>query len=566
MATLIARSIPVAGPVERALCSTAIRAATLLLACTYVVVLGITYIIFVAPGRTYVTDWLNDIMGLLDTANRFHLGQIPYKDYHLAFGPLVAVVPGLGLNLGLSAAQIFGFDSLIVSAFLLFAAVVVLPRRLTLVAAMFLFLFVWLVAAVPMGEGHYRVSWGCFYDRQAWAAILLILLFYVEPISHGRHDMWLDAVTLAALVLFACYTKFTFGAVAIGFVLASVFVSPYNRQVSLRCLAVVAAVAAALEATFHFHLAYVANIKEFLGSLKGEDRIRPAARILITNAPIALCTVGVALAPGAAGRGWRLNVLYAVACVLACVLLVMSTGHAGTSYIGLVAVFVAMGELARRSVEKHRKKTSVRSIFEKEIGALGCLFLAVAFSATESTNRLFALVDYTVHVVSRDTRLSPNPPTKLAGFIVHPVKAVSRFEDTAPSAIEAQYRNYEYIEETDYMQTITEGTRLVESVASTDQSVFTFDMVNPFPYTAGLRPPLGGHPQFWLGDHYTSDPSILPKPDEILGDADYVMVPTLPYYAEQLEIMMKIYGSALRTNYRLLKVSPHWELWARKVQ
>ena len=116
------------------------------------------------------------------------------------------------------------------------------------------------------------------------------------------------------------------------------------------------------------------------------------------------------------------------------------------------------------------------------------------------------------------------------------------------------------------MQTITEGTRLVESVASTDQSVFTFDMVNPFPYTAGLRPPLGGHPQFWLGDHYTSDPSILPKPDEILGDADYVMVPTLPYYAKQLEIMMKIYGSSLRTNYRLLKVSPHWELWARKVQ
>jgi hypothetical protein len=91
-------------------------------------------------------------------------------------------------------------------------------------------------------------------------------------------------------------------------------------------------------------------------------------------------------------------------------------------------------------------------------------------------------------------------------------------------------------------------------------------MVNPFPYTAGLRPPLGGHPQCWLGDHYTSDSSILPKPDEILGDADYVMVPMLPYYAEQLEIMMKIYGSTLRTNYRLLKVSPHWELRARKVQ
>jgi hypothetical protein len=79
-----------------------------------------------------------------------------------------------------------------------------------------------------------------------------------------------------------------------------------------------------------------------------------------------------------------------------------------------------------------------------------------------------------------------------------------------------------------------------------------------------MRPPLHGYPQFWIGGPYTQDPNILPKPDELLGDADYVMVPRLPYTAYQLALMMRLYGDALREKYQLLKTSPHWDLWARK--
>ena len=345
-------------------------------------------------------------------------------------------------------------------------------------------------------------------------------------------------------MLFECYTKFTFGIVAIGFVFANACVSSYNRQVSLRCLGIIAFTATALEATFHFHAAYVANVKGFISWVQARNRIWDATKIFIADAPITLCAIGVALAPKALGRQNRWDMIFALGCVLACVLLRMGIGDGGVGLIGLVAVFFVMGELARRAAEKRGDLD--RSLFGPQFIAIACLFLGVVFSATDSMGRVIVLADYTTHIVLRGA--SPNPPPKLAGFVVRPPPEYK----FALGPLEAA----------EYMELIADGTSLLKSIAEPDRSVFTFDVVNPFPYTADMRPPLGGWPQFFIGKPYTTDPNILPSPDRLLGNVDYVMVPK--HTDRQRYLMMKLYGPALREKYQLLKTSLYWDLWMRK--
>jgi hypothetical protein len=56
----------------------------------------------------------------------------------------------------------------------------------------------------------------------------------------------------------------------------------------------------------------------------------------------------------------------------------------------------------------------------------------------------------------------------------------------------------------------------------------------------------------------------LPTPEALLGGADLVMVPALPYAADQLANMQRLYGTYLRQHFDPAGISPHWQLWARR--
>src|ERR1019366_5770717 len=177
-----------------------------------------------------------------------------------------------------------------------------------------------------------------------------ILLFYVEPETIKPHDKWVDAFALAALVLLEIYTKFTFGAIALGFVAANTVVSRYNRQVSIRSLFLIVAFAASLEVAFRFHMAYWHNITEFVSWVSG-GRLgsRAVVSILIANCWIILACLGATLATRVAGRRSAFDGLYVVGCILSSMLLRTSVGDNPTvGLVALVTVPICLGEVARR--------------------------------------------------------------------------------------------------------------------------------------------------------------------------------------------------------------------------
>ncbi len=108
------------------------------------------------------------------------------------------------------------------------------------------------------------------------------------------------------------------------------------------------------------------------------------------------------------------------------------------------------------------------------------------------------------------------------------------------------------------------GTNMLLALKQPDLTVLNFDMVNPFPYAAAMKPPRNGYPLFYFDGAVSTDPNRVPAPNKLVGNVDYVMVPRLPYKSEQLVIMMALYGTYLKQNYFLYQESMYWDLWKRK--
>lgn len=529
------------------------RSTLRLLFSLFLICISITYLAFVAPGKSYIGVWLNDVMGLLDVAYRVHVGEVLYRDFQFSYGPLVAIIPAFGLDVGLDAGSIFGFEGLISSVVLLATAMIALPRRLTAASATLVFLYVWLLTVVPIGDAQpfSRISWGTFYNRQGWAAIFLILLFYIEPIRIERNTKWMDSVALATLVLFEIYLKFTFGAVALSFVFANAVVSRYNRDVATRSLIIILSVAGALELIFHFHAAYLHSIVVQSHMMNGAafsfwTRIFP---FLVSNFALLLGCLGAALVLWLTGHRSMLVWIYVAGAIGATFLLRLTVGASGAGWItALPAILVVLGELARRTAIHDSSSCGLPLGYSWNGHSVyfGCFSIVLIFILPEVLNRVIAMEDFVVKI--NRVHALPNLPKKLDSFLV-PDSGVNDAEGISTK---------------EYMKTISDGANLLLSLNKKEKSVLTFDMVNPFPYVSGMRPPVYGYPLFWMfGASYTADPKRLPSSGQLFGGVDYVMVPRSPYQAEQLENMQRVYGAYLTAHFYILKESTYWQLWQR---
>jgi hypothetical protein len=354
-------------------------------------------------------------------------------------------------------------------------------------------------------------------------------------------------------------------------------VSKYNRDVSIRSVALIAIVVACLEATLHFHLAYWRDILEQTSKASGHMDTSDALSMLVGNSPIILACLAALTATRAAGRSSAFDGLFVFACIAASMLVRASVGdnNAG-QLVALVAVLLCLSELARRAEMKSiAPATTTRLDWARHWASLGCLFLALVFISTEAGNRIIAWGNYYVKVTRADGRTLPGPPPFLSNFLVYKSDEPNLFDLTADNtptadAMLTRYRSAragsnEMLTVEEYMRTIIEGANLLRSVDYHNRTVFTFDMADLFTYALNMRPTSKGYPHMWVGGaSYTTDAKLLPQPEGLLGDADFIMVPRLPFSVSQFMALMDLYGPYLKSNYVQLKDSSHSELWTRK--
>ena len=121
----------------------------------------------------------------------------------------------------------------------------------------------------------------------------------------------------------------------------------------------------------------------------------------------------------------------------------------------------------------------------------------------------------------------------------------------------------EELSDDDYLKVVVEGANLLQVAGNHNETVFTFEQVNPFPYILSMKPLSNGYPLLYINGPVTTDPKLLPQARELFGAADFVMVPRLPHKASNFRNMMQIYGGYLSQHFSVLRDTAHWQLWKK---
>jgi hypothetical protein len=113
-----------------------------------------------------------------------------------------------------------------------------------------------------------------------------------------------------------------------------------------------------------------------------------------------------------------------------------------------------------------------------------------------------------------------------------------------------------------YTTYVNDGVALLERVTRPEERVLTMDMVNPFPYAMGRRPPRGGIAA--MAYHYLLSDDHRPSDNAYFGDADIVMVPK--HHASEdgyYDDFWKAYEPGLRQRFKLIAESDWWLVYRR---
>jgi hypothetical protein len=113
-----------------------------------------------------------------------------------------------------------------------------------------------------------------------------------------------------------------------------------------------------------------------------------------------------------------------------------------------------------------------------------------------------------------------------------------------------------------YTRYVNEGCALLRAQLQPGETVLTIDMMNPFPYALGERPPAGGIAA--AAYRYTLSDAYHPSDDAFFGNADVVMVPKRPASPPWFfDGFYHLYEHALHKRFRLVAETERWYLYHR---
>jgi hypothetical protein len=253
------------------------------------------------------------------------------------------------------------------------------------------------------------------------------------------------------------------------------------------------------------------------------------------------------------------DLAFVTGCIIASLMLLDQSGGTDRGLPALIVVFLICAELARRR-ECRIEESTAASSWPGIVASISILGMLLAFASEPMVRGGLALHSHFNKTTGEQAAATMNLSGIYVGdpsFDVHDALG----HDEAAHALFNFHRGPRWqLRDWEYLRLIAEGVKLLESVPHDNHSVISFEHTNPFSVLLGLRPTQYGYPLFWAENALSQN---LPAPERYFSDADYVMVPEIPYVRRQLEKLMEVYGSYLQENFHELKRSTHWRLYAR---
>ena len=500
---------------------------------TVLAVAVVCALLLALPGETIATKYLNDLFIFLDGAHRVTLGQVPNRDFHTALGPLNYYIPALGYWLSGHYGGAMPVGMALVVLALAPVGAHILDTRLRPATAIPVGAFLILVAAVPinLGEEIRSLSFAMFYNRIGWAAMGFLLLMYLAPHRPRAHQTVLDALCAAFLVVLMLYTKVSYGAVGLGFL---IFMLLATGQRAWAAAGLVLALGSGLviEAFWQSSVAHVSDLL-MAGRVSGNlDSIDEFAQVLFNNfADFVLFGIFMVLVL-VRTRSFR-DSLFLGFCAGSGYLLI-GQNYQNWGIVTLMAGAAVATEILARSQGPQTR----RSI------AAGAHLLLLAF-------------------------LLPTIVHNAAALGLHAALATARYGDAVPLPNFSRIRlaklwtEGEYPAFTRYLASLEDGDKALASLEDgTADRVLVLDFVGPFSAGLGLTPPRGDSTWHHWG-RTLHEHNFLP-PERLFADVKVVLEPKQPVEVWTADGLRQVYAEYLGENFEVAQETADWKVYVAR--
>jgi hypothetical protein len=475
-------------------------------------------------ARQNVMDLLFNLAG----AWQFQVGRAQHIDFHEAVGPLNFLLTLAGFRLIGVSPFAFLAGEMLAALGLFAAAVAVAARRLPLAAAATFVLFIGLPAMMPTNVGHPPdvFTFAMSYNRYGWSSIAVLCLLLFGPPRWSPTRDGIDIACGFLLLLAMFYLKITYFLVGVGALGLALLISDH---IQTRCRAWIAVglLVAGNALAPHSH-GYLADLRWAIDSglpSTGPTRVLMEG-VLGNSMELAVYGAGFLAACWLWRQGlasWRLPIAALFLIGAAIMLFTQNTQMRGLP-LGTVTLFMLYGALL-----PHRDL----------VGPMVLVILLLVPAQTALTAAGTTAAYFLRAVPSAELLIATE--TNIRGLAV-PMRSENG-HSLRPQTI--------------YFAGLMEAAALFSTGHHKPGRIQLLDRVNPLPFMLGFDPPRGGD-LFW-------EPTAPPRPvEEVLGDADYVLVPTqsssAPVFTQAVHARFTPY---LTRFFPLREETDRWILYSR---
>jgi len=495
-------------------------------------------------GTGPINRYGNDALALLDGGWRLLNGQIPYRDFYLALGPLEFMITAGGMLLTHNSPQGIAIGNVAFGITVGVWGWLLSQRRMPAVPALIVTAWLILTATSPTPLGHPWdvISCGMIYNRHGYALLGIVLVECAFASECSR--FWGGVSSGIALILLA-FLKLSFFGAAFLLLLATV---PVRRGEMRRAWGILAGVACTV-AAFSIYLRFA--ISAFLSDMLFATQARGSSlRFSGIIGDIAGSAEMVALAIIAMvvtlmvsrDKLWQRHGvrLILLGCIVIATAGVLKETNAFDTGFQLVTLWTAvlLGQLAT-AYPQAKEKTAVFAVV-----ALSLANIAAGFFIDAESMR--TLVRYNAPSVrSRGASITGDGMERL--------KFYDPDVPDLPSSIDSSLF---------YVACVNDGLALLAQSSTPNETVLTLGFHNPFSYILRRKPAEGGSIFLLLGNSIAK--THLLEASRVFGNADLIMVPHYPSSHQRSDVEIEeAYHSYLSQHFSFVASTQWWSLYRR---
>lgn len=545
------------------------RSAVAWLGILTVATMALSVALLIAPARTFVGIYVNDLMVFFDGAHRVLSGQVPNRDFHTPLGPLAYLLPAFGLwaggSLGLMLPIATGVFALLLAPALFYVSATRLPFPLAVVFV----LYVALLAIAPLNPGDpwLNSTFAMFYNRFCWSALSVLLILALPRLRTGVGNTAFDALCAGWLLVLLFYFKLSYAAVGAAFVVGLLFLNG-SRRLALLALAGAAGALLLGEVFWGATGQYLADAS---AAAAVSGTVRGGLYQLALTVGQNLHQEAVFAAAFLLGVMRRTRAIYLLASAI--------MAAAGLLLLNQNAQFLEIPLLLPAALIATVGPTTGRSGEESGSFRLATLLLVGALALPGIAGDALAL-RYFRHELHH-TPASPTSVAELDGVVTHegtlaptdsrptlhiPPNALpdairTGVADTQTMLLLRQIPNRQPLSQSEYLTTLQDGATALRTDPRLTGSVYTFDLQNPFNAMLGRRPPRGD--SSWNHFGRTFDQHRFLPPQQSLHDVNVIMDPKDPMEVYSARFQKSNYADYLSRNFNLAKETTYWRIYLR---